>query len=73
MKIANPPGEWIARHDPEAYAIENFEACTNSLLQGTPFKNTNIPPGYEYQPWDVHQVLKDAEEGRPLQPAGDWS
>jgi 2-polyprenyl-6-methoxyphenol hydroxylase-like FAD-dependent oxidoreductase len=72
-KVANPPGEWIARHDPEAYATENFQACADHVVNGTAFKNTNTPPGYEYEPWDVQQVQRDADAGKPLAPAGDWS
>jgi hypothetical protein len=48
--LAMTVGSWITKHDPEAYVYARWEECVNHLLNGTPFENTNIPPGYTYAP-----------------------
>ncbi|CAI6042553.1 unnamed protein product [Clonostachys chloroleuca] len=54
-------GKW-ANHDPEAYAYANYGNTVAHLFQGTPFKATNIPPGYEYQPWTIQGLLNDIDQ-----------
>lgn len=65
-------GKW-ANHDPEAYAYANYGNIVAHLFQGTPFKATNVPPGYEYQPWTIQGLLDDIESGKTLQFTGDWA
>ncbi|KAK0444417.1 hypothetical protein EV421DRAFT_1903047 [Armillaria borealis] len=43
-------GDWLAKHDSEKYAYENYDACAKHITEGAPFTNTNIPPGYVYDP-----------------------
>ncbi|KAI3394531.1 hypothetical protein diail_2580 [Diaporthe ilicicola] len=38
-------GRWIWAHNPERYAYENYGKALRNLVEGTPFQNTNIPPG----------------------------
>ena len=54
------------------YAIDNFEACAKHLADGSPYVSTNIPRGYTYMPWNVHEILKDQAEGRLHHPEGEW-
>ncbi|KAL2786097.1 monooxygenase [Aspergillus keveii] len=71
--LAMTVGSWIAKHDPEAYVYDRWEECVNHLLNGTPFENTNIPPGYTYAPWTIDELLQAAEEERETVDSGDWS
>jgi hypothetical protein len=66
-------GDWITYHDPEVYAYENYHKCAENLAQGTPFDNTNIPPGYTYRPWTVRELLGASDRGEVLKDEGDWS
>ncbi|KAB2571165.1 Asperlicin C monooxygenase [Lasiodiplodia theobromae] len=65
-------GDWIVKHDPEAYVYENYGKCVNHLLMGAPFENTNAVPGYRYKPWTVSEVLKAYEENGQLADEGEW-
>ncbi|KAG7448145.1 maackiain detoxification [Guyanagaster necrorhizus] len=66
-------GNWLAKHDSEKYAYDNYAACAKHITEGTPFANTNTPPGYTYEPWTVEDLLKAAREKTDVQDAGDWS
>ncbi len=66
-------GDWLAKHDPEKYAYDNYDACAKHITEGVPFTNTNIPPGYVYEPWTVQDLVNAANEGRVVQDAGNWS
>lgn len=65
-------GSWIWQHDPELYAIENYSKALDNLVSGSPFRNTNIPAGYVYQPWTIDEVLKAMEMGEEIVLDGDW-
>ena len=67
-------GKWINLHDPEAYVYDNYHKCLNHLISGAPFSNTNIPPGFTYEPWTIDELLKAADdEDRETVDPGDWS
>ncbi|KAG7446107.1 monooxygenase [Guyanagaster necrorhizus] len=66
-------GKWLAMHDSEKYAYDNYAACAKHITDGTPFTNTNTPPGYTYEPWTVEDLLKAARQKTDVQDAGDWS
>jgi hypothetical protein len=38
-------GKWLIQHDPEKYAIENYEKAAEQVLNGMPFNDTNHIPG----------------------------
>ncbi|KAH0042719.1 monooxygenase, partial [Aureobasidium melanogenum] len=65
-------GSWIWRHDPEEYAIQNYEKAKAHLTNGTEFVNTNIPPGHIYTPWTIDEILKAKEMGEQVVLGGDW-
>ncbi|CAK3780050.1 FAD NAD(P)-binding domain-containing [Lecanosticta acicola] len=64
-------GSWIWRHDPEAYARENFFQAWAALRDdgGQGFENTNIPPGYTYQAWSIDEILAGKKR---MEMEGDW-
>lgn len=66
---------WIFQHDPEAYAYEKYGLAFASVVAGAPFRNTNIPPGHEFAPWTIEEVLRDIEQGKRIEDFldGDWS
>ncbi len=66
-------GKWINLHDPEEYVYDNWSACVNHIIAGTPFTDKNIPPGYQYTPWTIDELLKAAEDGTETVDEGDWS
>ena len=66
-------GKWINLHDPEKYVYENWQKCVDYVENGVPFKNTNTPPGYEYEPWTIDELLNASAEEREVADAGDWS
>lgn len=72
-KLGINVGRWFNMHDPEAYVYNNHAKYLNHVINGTPFQNTNIPPGYTYEPWTIGELLKASEEGRQTVDAGDWS
>lgn len=65
-------GSWIWKHDPEQYAIENYEKALAHLETGSEFRNTNIPPGHVCRPWTIDEVLKAKEAGKEIVLDGDW-
>ena len=66
-------GKWLWQHDPSAYATENYEAALAHLESGAPFENTNLPPGYTYEPWTIKEQLAREEQGIMTVMEGDWS
>jgi hypothetical protein len=66
------PGNWLALHDPEKYAHDNFSACLGSLRNGKPFENTNLPPGHTYRPWTCEEVFAIERRNEKLKLDGDW-
>jgi hypothetical protein len=69
MKIAQLVGKWLHNHDAEAYVHEKWESCKVALETGRGFTNTNLPPGYTYQPWTIDEMLA----GNNLIDEGDWT
>jgi hypothetical protein len=65
------PGKWIANHNPERYAIDNFEECLASF-RGGQFSNTNTPPGFKYRPWTCAELLRRQKEKGHFTIDGDW-
>lgn len=63
-------GRWLSNHDPEQYVYDNWYQCLNHLVSGSAFRNTNIPPGYEYEPWTMSGLM--AQNGHADTDAGDW-
>jgi len=65
LKLPQPV--WLNGHDAEQYAYENYDAVTSHVLNGTPFKSTNIPEGHVHEDWTIATMLaaegKQAEEG----------
>ncbi|KAI3322486.1 FAD/NAD(P)-binding domain-containing protein [Xylariaceae sp. AK1471] len=47
----------LAREKPEIIrakmAMPDYEKAERHILEGTPFQNTNLPPGYTYEPWTI--------------------
>ena len=72
QKLADMTGRWITQHDAEEYVYRNWTQCVDHLLHGTEFVNTNIPPGYTYQPWTIDELLSAAHEGQTIQDEGEW-
>lgn len=70
-KLIGLMAAWIWRHNPERYAIENYEAARAHLEDGKPFQNSNIPPGYVYKPWTIDEMLRATAAGE-LHLDGDW-
>ena len=68
-------GRWTWNHNPEVYARDNYEACLAHLVDGTPFHNTNVPPGHVYQPWNLKSEKDRMQAGikSNLKQNGDWS
>lgn len=62
-------GRWLSNHDPEQYVYDNWVACLNHLVSGSEFKNTNLPPGYEYEPWTMDELLASGVQDVD---SGDW-
>ncbi|KAI1324704.1 FAD/NAD(P)-binding domain-containing protein [Xylariaceae sp. FL0255] len=55
--------EWIWVHDPVQYAVDNYDEAERHILKGTPFQNTNLPPGYTYVPWTVAGEMESEKQG----------
>jgi len=66
-------GSWIWKHDPERYALENYEKVLRCLERGEEWVNTNIPPGYVPRPWSIDELIPLQEQGKPIVLEGDWS
>ncbi|KAH8731613.1 hypothetical protein GQ44DRAFT_746288 [Phaeosphaeriaceae sp. PMI808] len=56
--IKLPQPDWLYGADAEAYGHENYEAVVEHLEKGTPFKNTNLPPDYEYTDWSIDDMAE---------------
>ena len=65
-------GRWVWDHDAEKYAYDNYEAALKHLEGQGEFTNTNIPPGYEYKPWDVDELLRLIADGKRIEVNGNW-
>ncbi|TVY75172.1 FAD-dependent monooxygenase fsr3 [Fusarium oxysporum f. sp. cubense] len=63
IRIRRGPGWWIGSHDPEQYALDNFEAAASHITNKTPFENTNMPDDYQYKPWNIDEI--EAEMRKP--------
>lgn len=46
------PG-WIWKQNPAKYAMDNYAAVEAHLTTGSPFENTNGPPGVKYEAWTI--------------------
>ncbi|KAK7992588.1 hypothetical protein PG988_001382 [Apiospora saccharicola] len=66
-------GRWLWGHNPEMYVCDNFHKALDHLQRGTPFQNTNIPPGYVHEEWAVDELMARVERNEPLNLGGDWS
>jgi hypothetical protein len=64
---------WIWKHDPEKYAVDNYEKALSHLVDDAPFSNTNIPPGHVYKPWTIEDLLGAKERGEEIELDGDWN
>lgn len=66
---------WIYKHDPLQYAEERFESALQSVMENSPFVDTNTPPGYVYVPWTIQKELEREMKGltSELRATGDWS
>ena len=53
-----PQPAWLFGADSEKYASDNYDAVVSHIEKGTPFVNTNVPEGYEHQPWTIDSMLK---------------
>lgn len=71
-KIVGLLGSWIWSHDPERYAFENYDEVLAHLKDGTPFQNTNIPPGYVYKPWTIEELLQAKDNGKEIELDWNW-
>ncbi|PYH95250.1 FAD/NAD(P)-binding domain-containing protein [Aspergillus ellipticus CBS 707.79] len=63
---------WIWKHDPEPYAEENYGKVLEHLQRGTPFQDTNIPPGHVYRDWSIDEILALQERGEEVVLDGEW-
>ncbi|KAK0479335.1 hypothetical protein IW261DRAFT_1564708 [Armillaria novae-zelandiae] len=65
--------DWLAKHNSEKHAYENYDACAKHIKEGMPFTDTNICQGYIYEPWTVQDPVNAANEGGIMQDTGNWS
>lgn len=56
-------GKWITEHDPESYALENYESALEHLRSGKEFRNTNTPSGMVYKPWTIDGLMEAHARG----------
>lgn len=63
----------IIRHDPEQYALDNYEKALAHLDEGAAFTNTNTPPNLKYIPWTIDSLVEALDEGKPSIMDGDWT
>ena len=66
-------GSWIWSHDAEEYTYANYGRAFQSIVEGTQFENTNIPPGYTLETWSIDELLALKDEGKDIELEGDWS
>jgi hypothetical protein len=64
---------WSFKHDPEQYAYEMYGKCANHILSGSPFENTNYPPGHTFKLWTVQEMHDVAARGENIVDDGEWS
>ncbi|RDW58500.1 hypothetical protein BP5796_12430 [Coleophoma crateriformis] len=74
--------QWIWRHNPEAYAQERWDEVHAYVTGGgveresrgeeSTFKNTNIPPGFQWSPWTLDDLVHKGKHAR-VKLEGDWS
>ena len=67
--------KWIWSHNPVEYAVKNYRSALESVEKGMPFENTNLPPGYKYEPWTIASETEKESMGQmtTLRNTGDWS
>ena len=65
-------GRWILEHDPEQYALDNYEKALAHLQSWAPFQNTNISPGVVFTPWTIDVSLEAQSTREPTVLDGDW-
>ncbi|KAJ3547590.1 hypothetical protein NM208_g1435 [Fusarium decemcellulare] len=67
-------GKWLWAHNAERYATENFDSALESLVSGNPFENANLPPGHQFEDWDVSKEETGACKfaTKDLRSNGDW-
>jgi hypothetical protein len=70
---------WVFKHDPEAYAYENYETAVKAIKGGAKFITDvealppNYPPGYKYEAWNIEKVMDDMRAGKPIELGeGNW-
>ncbi|KAJ5193526.1 hypothetical protein N7449_009668 [Penicillium cf. viridicatum] len=69
-------GKWMWTHNSEAYAAENFDKARSHLESSTPFQNTNLPVGHQYEDWTLEEEVEKEKLGivvPDLKLNGDWS
>ncbi|KAI0392937.1 hypothetical protein F5Y17DRAFT_477175 [Xylariaceae sp. FL0594] len=78
-KYAQPKmPSWVWKHDPEAYAYENYEEMAQTIKAGVPMDEVttippNYPPGYKYKPWSIDDIMEDLRNGKSVDLGeGDW-
>ncbi|KAF2762392.1 monooxygenase [Pseudovirgaria hyperparasitica] len=72
-KVMGQIPKWISDHDPEQYAVDNFDECMKCILIGTRFENTNSVPGYKYEDWTLKDLMETVERGEKILDDGDWT
>ncbi|KAK6382281.1 hypothetical protein LTS17_004168 [Exophiala oligosperma] len=74
LAAAKSVGRWTSEHNPEQYVYDKWQAAVNHIVSGAPFQNTNLPPGYEYEPWtmDSLNLLAGMNDGEIPADPGDW-
>ena len=66
-------GRWIWLHDADKYVYDNYDKAHDHVQSGVPFHNTNVPPGYVYEPWSVNQLMADVQGGEEVARSGNWT
>ncbi|KAI1856413.1 hypothetical protein JX265_011660 [Neoarthrinium moseri] len=68
-------GKWLWTHNAERYATDNFHRAKDHLEIGTPFSNTNLPPGHKPESWTLTEQMEKEKAGlvEDLTSNGDWS
>ncbi|KAL2065416.1 hypothetical protein VTL71DRAFT_3086 [Oculimacula yallundae] len=64
--IKLPQPDWLYAGDAEDYSYKNYDAVVEHLEKGSPFENTNLPPGYKYTGWSIDEMMeldKNAGDG----------
>jgi hypothetical protein len=79
-KLAQPKlPSWIWKHDPEQYAYDHYDKMAETIKQGVPFDLVdtvppNYPPGYQYKPWNIEEIMENMRKGIPVDlGGGDWN